>query len=64
MAMASEGKWIPVSVAAKMLKVSRQRVYELIRNGQLSWCKMGCTVLVGRDSVSQRVRAMVLANAN
>ena len=41
-------------MAARELGVSRQRVYELIRNGGLAWCKMGSLVLVGRASIHAR----------
>jgi len=54
----SMAQWVPVAVAAKELKVSRQRVYELIKNGGLAWCKMGSLVLVGRASVYARARMM------
>jgi excisionase family DNA binding protein len=54
----SMAQWMPVSVAAKELKISRQRVYELIRNGGLAWCKMGSLVLVGRASVYARAKLM------
>jgi excisionase family DNA binding protein len=44
-------------MAAKLLGVSRQRVYELIRQGVLTWCKLEHTVLVGRGSIDARIRA-------
>jgi excisionase family DNA binding protein len=47
-------QWVPVALAARELGVSRQRVYELIRNGGLAWCKMGLLVLVGRASIDAR----------
>jgi len=50
----SMAQWVPVGLAARELKVSRQRVYELIRNGGLAWCKMGSLVLVGRASIHAR----------
>jgi len=47
-------KWIPVTMAARMLGVSTQRVYELIRVGGLTWMKADKTILVGYDSIVQR----------
>jgi excisionase family DNA binding protein len=46
---------IPVRTAAKLLKVSRQRVYELCEKGQLASIVADGTVLVYRDSVLARV---------
>ena len=48
-------RWIPVSAAAKMLRVSRQRVYQLIANGSLVWMKVDASVLVSHRSVEARV---------
>jgi len=45
------GQMIPVSMAAGVLGVSRQRVYELIRTGRLGWVKMEKTVMVNAKSV-------------
>jgi excisionase family DNA binding protein len=59
-----QGMWIPVKTAAKMLKVSRQRVYELIKDGGLAWCKMDSTVLVSRSSVEARVAWKELRDAS
>jgi excisionase family DNA binding protein len=47
--------WIPVSVAAKMLKVSRQRVYELVALGEIGWQKLGNTILISKESVRRRI---------
>jgi len=58
----SQGMWIPVRTASKMLGVSRQRIYELIKLGGLAWCKMDGTVLVGRNSVETRMEQRRLKN--
>ena len=58
----SQGVWIPVKTASKILCVSRQRVYELIKLGGLAWCKMDGTVLVGRSSVEARAEQRRLRN--
>lgn len=50
-----EVRWLPVSVAADMLMVSRQRVYELISGGKLQAMKFGSTTLVSRESVNIRI---------
>jgi len=47
-------KWIPVATVAKRLGVSRQRVYDLIKLGELGWRKVDGTVLVSTKTVEQR----------
>ena len=49
-----EVKWIPVRAAAKMLKVSRQRVARLCKTGGLVSVVMESTRLVSLRSVSNR----------
>ena len=51
-------EWIPVLSAAKMLGVSAQRVSLLCKQGKLASMKCDKTVLVGAESVRQRVAAM------
>lgn len=46
---------IPVRTAAKLLRVSRQRVYELCSSGKLSSIMVDGTVLVYRESVVVRL---------
>jgi len=48
-------QWIPVRAAAKMLKVSRQRVHRLCRVGELTSRNMEGTVLVSLRSVHSRL---------
>jgi hypothetical protein len=48
-------KWIPASTAAKMLRVSRQRVYTLVRIGQLIACHLDGHTLVKHQSVVDRM---------
>lgn len=48
-------KWIPVGVAKWMLRVSRQRVYQLIQAGALVAQKANGTVLVSQRSVEARI---------
>ena len=52
--------WIPVSGAGELLKVSRQRVYQLIQSGAIVARKVGGTWLVSHRSVEARV-ALLLA---
>ena len=47
-------RWIPVSVAANMLQVSRQRVYQLVNSGALVSLCAGSTILVSARSVEAR----------
>lgn len=53
-------RWIPVSVAAAQLRVTRQRVYQLRDQGALVWMKVNYTVLISQRSVEAR-RALLLA---
>jgi hypothetical protein len=53
-------KWLPVQTAAKMLKVSRQRVYVLVQEGKLASRVVDGVVLVGLDAILARVRAQLL----
>jgi len=50
--------WIPVSEAALCLKVSRQRVYQLIDEGELMAIKRNGTWLVNFRSVAGRVQLL------
>jgi hypothetical protein len=47
--------WIPVAAAAKVLKVSRQRVYQLLALGLISGRKVERTWLVSARSVAARL---------
>lgn len=49
-----EVQWIPVSDAADMLEVSRQRVHQLIKLGHLTARKTGFVWLVSVQSIRQR----------
>jgi hypothetical protein len=53
-----EVNWIPVRAAAKMLKVSRQRVHELCRRGDLRSEMVEHTLLVSLRSVVERVERL------
>jgi len=53
-----EVKWVPVSTAAKLLGVSKQRVHELTASGALARVDMDGTVLVGRRSIESRLRQL------
>lgn len=50
-----EVKWIPVCQAGKMLRVTRQRVYQLIDAGSLVSMKINNTVLVSHRAVEARI---------
>jgi len=47
--------WIPTSEAGRMLRVSRQRVQQLIESGGLHAMKLGRQWLVSRRSVESRI---------
>jgi len=49
--------FVPVSAAAKVLRVSRQRVYQLISSGHLASRKVDSTVLVSMRSLRDRFNA-------
>ena len=57
---AAATSWIPVWGAAKLLKVSRQRVYQLIQSGGIVARRVGRTWLVSHRSVEARM-ALLLA---
>jgi excisionase family DNA binding protein len=48
-------RWIPVREAAHMLGISRQRVYQLIHEGQVRSVRVGCTYMVLKRSVEARI---------
>lgn len=47
-------RWVPVGCAGRDLKVSRQRIYQLIESGALVSCKLDGTVLVSQRSIEAR----------
>ena len=47
-------KWIPVRTAAKLLKVTMARIYQLIESGELVSVKSDMTVLVSLKSCNAR----------
>ncbi len=51
--------WIPVSQAARRLKVTRQRVYQLLEQGLVHGRKMGTTWLVSSRSVDSRIALLL-----
>ena len=56
----AEGRtsWIPVSGAARLLKVSRQRVYQLIAAGAIVARQVDRTWLVSYRSVESRIELL------
>jgi hypothetical protein len=57
-------KWIPVRSAAKMLRVSRQRVHQLIEAGGLVGIMQDRTMLVSLRSVEARIALLVVEGGN
>ena len=55
--------WVPVSEAALLLRVSRQRVYQLIDGGQIVARKHNSTWLVSQSSIDQRISYMASVEA-
>jgi len=51
--------WIPVSQAARRLKVSRQRAYQLLDLGLIHGRKVGSTWLVSSRSVDARITLLL-----
>jgi len=47
--------WIPAREAAMRLKVTHQRVYQLLRDGLINGRKIGSTWLVSQRSVEARI---------
>lgn len=52
--------WVPVSVAASEIGVSRQRVYQLIEQGKLMARKIGNTWMISQASVRDLMRRRAL----
>ena len=52
-------RWIPVTQAARELRVSTQRVYQLIGRGALTAIRINTTVLVGQRSVEARIALLL-----
>jgi hypothetical protein len=50
--------WVPVSTAKRQLSVTKQRVYELIRDGRLVSMELDGTVLVSQESIQARIDAL------
>ena len=48
-------RWVPTRVARTMLRVSRQRIYQLIRDGQLASMTYGGAVLISVKSIEHRL---------
>jgi excisionase family DNA binding protein len=44
-------KWVPSGTAARLMGVSRQRVYALIKSGRLTAIQMDGRNMVSRESV-------------
>lgn len=51
----NEVKWIPVSSTARALKVSKQRVYKLVKNGVLRSVLMDGNRLISLRSVNDLI---------
>jgi transposase-like protein len=58
--MEGDIRWIPVSAAAQLLGVSRQRVHVLARESRLASRKINDIVLVSVRSIEDRIRAKSL----
>lgn len=48
-------RWVPVGVARAMLRVSRQRVYQLLDSGALQGQQIGGHWLVSTRSIESRI---------
>jgi len=58
-----EVKWVPVATAARQLKVTRQRIYQLVGQGELLGMKVDRTWLVSLRSVNARIGQLQLEEA-
>jgi excisionase family DNA binding protein len=45
---------VPVAEAAAQLGISRQRVYELVREGKLGYVRSGRTILISAQAIRER----------
>ena len=58
MLVASNGvglRWVPTAVARKMLGVSKQRVYQLVKDGKLASCRMEGVLMISSQSIEDRI---------
>lgn len=46
-----EVNYVPVSVAAKMMGLSKQRIYQLIQEQRLTWVNLGGVYLIAKTSI-------------
>jgi len=56
--------WVPAATAARMLCVSRQRIYVLCDQGKLQAQDMDGTVLVSLGSIKNRLSGFELTGGN
>jgi len=47
-------KWVPVRTAGKLLRVSKQRIHQLLRSGKLSGQVLDGVHLVSMQSIAAR----------
>lgn len=48
-------KWLPMAAARMALRVSRQRVYQLLGTGELTGCQINGTWLISQRSIDARI---------
>lgn len=53
--IAGEVKWIPVSAVARALKISRQRVYKLVKEGKLRHVVIENSTLISLRSLNDLI---------
>ena len=53
----SRMNWVPVRTTARMLGVSRQRVYQLCNEGKLALITLDGTFFISRSSIELRIIA-------
>jgi len=53
-------QWVPVSVARRRLRVSRQRVYQLIESGALAAVRVDGVLMVSSRSIETRISGLSL----
>lgn len=48
-------RWVPTTCARRALGVSKQRVYQLVKEGKLASCRVDGVLLISTQSIQDRI---------
>jgi hypothetical protein len=52
-------RWVPTAVARRMLRVSKQRVYQLVKEGKLASCRLDGVLMISSRSIQDRINGHI-----